>query len=185
MISGNAARIERAKRRVWALGCLVGLFILLLLLAILVAIIPYEPITAHSYSASEREVCPGERVDILVDYQVKEGALLTSIKSSASWRAEDVSDPAVRPGSDMLAGELTLKPPSEALKPGRHGEEIYVLRRARAEPGEWRAVATWTIRGKVLGFIPDVQTLAVADSKTVTVLDPKEHPECEGRGGEV
>ena len=168
-------RISRAKFRVFfGVGAILALALISLAILVIAAI-PYAPLTIYSYEPTVSEVCSSAPVRVVVDSELADDVIVRSVEIVPEWTAVDV--PGLPRGTKVENAENTL--PAEALEPGRSVSESRVARPAPLQPGVWRHGAHITVRG-IRYQIPTPQTITARSEKTTTVLSANE-PRCDGK----
>lgn len=128
----DEAKLKRAQRRVAvAMGAIVFLSVGAVL-AMTSLLLPYSPITIHSYESAKPVLCPQEVTSVRIDYSLKGGAASVSrVTVEPKWEAVDV--PGFEPGQRIESADaVTANYPTN---PGRRTIESDVLRVARASRG--------------------------------------------------
>lgn len=169
--------VKRAKARVF-IGVGVVVFIaLVLIISGVLLLLPYRPMTVHSYTPGPTEACPNELVTVYVDYSVEEGVDIESMEVRGGWEAVDVPD--FSPGSEIFVTRATFNAPDDYFTPGRHDRETRAPRLTPLIPGVWSPTSETTIRGWRYG-VPHVQTINGAQysgEHDLRVLEPDDE-EC-------
>lgn len=170
-------RIKQAKMHVYGGVAVVALMAAMLIIAGVLLLLPYRPMTVYSYTPDVREACPNEVVGVHVDYEVQEGANIDSMDVRAGWTAIDV--PGYSSGSEVYLTRATFSAPDDYFEAGRHNRETRAPRVTPVIPGVWQPTSETTVRGWRYG-VPHVQTVRGSQYEgdyPLTVL-PESSKEC-------
>ena len=165
--------LEHARYQVRVVLVVLGLFALVGLAFSVALLLPFNPLTVHSYEAVPDEVCPTDLVAVEIDYELEETPRVTQIDTQSRWRAVDVEG---YEQGQILEGEETPIREDARLAPGRRKVESKVLRSAPPAPGVWEAGAILTAHGE---RITQNQRVEPWDHRGTIVL-PASNAKCRG-----
>ncbi len=167
------SRVQRAEMITKVVLAFLALLLIFAAAAIVIILLPFYPTTLHGYTPQASEVCPGEPIDVRIEYELAEGVQVNRIEAKSLWIAVDVPD--VVEGQELggLEGTLATAPPNEKIN-------AVLPRVAPPHEGEWRLKSDIDVRGTAYG-LPHVEAVEAVSEETTTVLSASD-PECD-RGG--
>lgn len=151
----------------WVIKILGAILACYLALYIYAQQVDYTPYQVKGYEAIPNELCPGGAIRVeLTRYADPEGNV-ESIETRTSWRNQEGLSTGV---TEYVARWGEGGPPNGY---GLKTVDSAILREVPSEPGEYRIVSEYIVRGSVLGFERVDRYVIVDDESTLTVLDPE------------
>ena len=160
-------RVKTITRQVKLVVGVICFFAFVAVAFLVALLLPYNPMTIHSYTPTPSEVCPDDLIAVEVDYEIADEMDVEEVEVRSYWSAVDAEG--VTEGQKALEVEGQWE--GASLASGRNTITSSLLRSAPRLPGEWLVTADIRVRGSAF-LVPHIQEIRVTADEITTVLPP-------------